>query len=762
MSLKNVNSSLLKQIGFSEEEQQVYFTILGIGSASLGEISLQTGMPLEELQPIVDELHTRGYLKRIEGKVNRYIAVEPFLKGFLFVEKEFQNDIISIENSLLNVFDTNYEELSLKMEEFKKAIPPIFDKVAEEIRNSNEKLKMDLTESIYRHSDKISNLAEKFDVALTEGFEKVVISVSNELDNLEGNISVILREESDTASERIQKFEQLTQKTIQELLDPLDAALEDFETKVPPEVKETLATNKTEITELQKNIKSLTKDNLKELVNAMKKYESEFETIIADAAKGYSEIVKGYKKEASEIIKEQQEKIQPIVDKLLKTVGNNIDMLSTESTNLKENITELANIGRFQKPSPELVQEALDRANKIDAVAQKIKEEYDQALNTYAKDIIKAIDKLIEENESELAKQEKENSKKIQALTTNLSSDWSKTAKKYEKEVNKSVKDLLKESYPRIKKTIDKTMETIKGKLEELKGKQSKTLAPLRDTIFTDIENILENLYLDSSKRLRVYSESNSKSLENIKDITTNWKYEFKNEMQELLSRPKIIASEMVGDYTSILDDFLTSLNRDQSATLDQIGDAADKFLTELKDSYTTSSNEISNRLAALIYKVNETKTYLQEITSSVDDIVPVPRPHSIIIYGNENSMTAIYDMLLRTRSTCTIVVPTIDQDFAEFLTKRISKRVRIRVLADIDQFQDEALIASLKEPGNITLWQYTMRDFYAVTRDGAEVLLAPITRDGELTSFLTEQDALVRAIQQIINASFMARSKEI
>ncbi|MHA1462780.1 MAG: hypothetical protein ACTSQ0_06915, partial [Candidatus Heimdallarchaeota archaeon] len=210
------------------------------------------------------------------------------------------------------------------------------------------------------------------------------------------------------------------------------------------------------------------------------------------------------------------------------------------------------------------------------------------------------------------------------------------------------------------------------------------------------------------------------------------------------------------------LDNYLTTLNRDQGATLDTIKKASETFLSVLKDSYTTSSNEISNRLAAIIYKVNETKTYLQEITNAVDQILPVPKPHSIIVYGNQNSMNTIYDMLLRTRSTCTVVVPTIDQYLVDLLTKQVSKRVRIRILADVDPCRDEAMVAALKSQGNITIWAYNMRDFFAVTRDGAEVLLAPVTRDGELTSFVTEQDALVRAIQQIINASFMARSKEV
>ncbi|MHA1244502.1 MAG: helix-turn-helix domain-containing protein, partial [Candidatus Heimdallarchaeota archaeon] len=172
MSLKNVESSLLKQIGFSETEQQVYLTILGIGSGSVGEVYLQTGIPLEDIQTTVNDLSSRGYLKKIEGKINRYIAVEPFLKGFLFVEKEFQNDIIGIENSLINVFDSSYEKLILKMDSFKSSITPIYDKISDELRTSNEKLKMDLTNSIYRHADKISGLTEDFDLMLTDGFSK--------------------------------------------------------------------------------------------------------------------------------------------------------------------------------------------------------------------------------------------------------------------------------------------------------------------------------------------------------------------------------------------------------------------------------------------------------------------------------------------------------------------------------------------------------------------------------------------------------------
>ncbi len=762
MSKKIVQSSLLSQIGFSENEQQVYLTILGIGNASLGEIALQTQLPLEEIQQIIQELTNRGYLKKIEGKINRYIAVEPFLKGFLFVEKEFQNDIINIENSLISSIDNNYSNLVKQMDEFRVAVEPIYNKIVEELRTSNEQLKMDLTNAIYRHSDKIANLAEDFDLLLTEGFSKAFLSISNELSNLSNEISIILREESDRATERLQKFEQLTNQTIQEMLAPIDNSIEHYKTTAANDLKTILTENKAEISALQKNVKSLTKYSIKELATALKEFEKEFNAIITKATNDYAEVLTNYRTKMKEIFKLETGKIDGIVANLIAEVGKNIDQLSIEASNLKENIDEISKVGRLKRPDPALVEEAKRRASKINELSQAIKTRYSEALNVYKKNIVEGITTLMKNSDATLSEQLKEGKTKIKNLKVKLTTKWSEISSKFEKDLNAATKDILKDASAKIATSSQQAFDVSLKNLEILKGSISEILLPLREVVFNDLEDTLENLFLDSSKRLRLHNESNNKALETIRYLTDDMKFAFKTQVQEELSKPKIIASEMISQYTNSLDSYLTTLNRDQFNTLEKISKVIDSFLSNLKDALTETSSQISNRLAGIIYKVNETKTYLQEITNAVDQIIPVPRPHSLIIYGNQNSMAAIYDMLMRTKSTCTVVMPTIDQTFVNFLVKQISKTVRIRVLADIDPFRDESLISIMKEQGNITIWQYTMRDFYAVTRDGAEVLLAPVTREGELTSFLTEQDALVRAVQQIINASFMARSKEI
>ncbi len=762
MSLKNVQSSLLSQIGFSEQEQHVYLTILGVGNASLGEIYLQTGINLDELQQVIQDLTNRGYLKKIEGKINRYIAVEPFLKGFLFVEKEFQNDIIGIENSLISVFDSSYDSLTQKMSEFKISIEPIFARIAEELRTSNEQLKMELTNSIYRHSDKISSLAEDFDLMLTDGFSKTFLSISNELSNLSNEISVILRDESDKATERLQKFEQLMNNTIQEMISPIDNAIIEYKGTIPEKLKVILEENKNEIATLQKNVKAISKFTVTELQNAIKEFENEIATISKDTTQVYTDVINNYKNASHELFDQGKNNLETATTKMLDQVGKNIDQLSTVATNLKLNVDEIAKAGLLKRPDPKMVEEAKEQADKINSLSQKIKNAYDDVMKVYQKDLIDGMNQLIKDNDSMLAKQLKDGTNQLKAIKTALNNNWAQIIKKFDLDLNNAVKDVLKDTNPKITNTSKEAMNNTFKHIDDLKTRIVQILAPLREVVFTDLEDALENLFLNSSKRLRFHNESNNKALETIRYLSDDMKFAFKSQVQEELSKPKQIASEMISEYTSTLDNYLTTLNRDQSASLDLIGKAGDTFLNTIKDSFSTSSNEISSRLAGIIYKVNETKTYLQEITDSVDQIIPVPRPHSVIIYGNQNSITSIYDMLLRTKSTCTVVVPTIDQNLVDLLTKNISKRVRIRVLADVDPFRDEALIASLKEQGNITIWQYTMRDFYAVTRDGAEVLLAPVTREGELTSFVTEQDALVRAIQQIINASFMARSKEL
>ena len=82
-----ISSSELKDIidilGLSEDEQGVvYINLLSLGMATLGQLSLVSGIDFIQTQEALNVLIGSNLVKRIPGKVGRYIALQPFLKAF--------------------------------------------------------------------------------------------------------------------------------------------------------------------------------------------------------------------------------------------------------------------------------------------------------------------------------------------------------------------------------------------------------------------------------------------------------------------------------------------------------------------------------------------------------------------------------------------------------------------------------------------------------------------------------------------------------
>ncbi|MCK5047657.1 MAG: hypothetical protein KAS22_13810, partial [Candidatus Heimdallarchaeota archaeon] len=357
---------------------------------------------------------------------------------------------------------------------------------------------------------------------------------------------------------------------------------------------------------LQKNVKAITKFSITELQKALKEFEAVLSTITKDTTQIYTSVISNYKKASRELFDQEKGKLEAATANMIDQVGKNIDKLAAESTSLKENIDEIAKAGLLKRPDPKIVQEAKEQADRIDSLSQKIKSSYDGVMKVYQKEIIDGMNQLIKNNDSMLTKQLKEGTTQLKTIKSNLNTKWTAIARKFEQDINSAVKDVLKETSPKIISTAKEAVTNALKHVEGLKEGISHILAPLRDVVFTDLEDTLENHFLNSSKRLRMHNESNNKALETIRYLSDDMKFAFKTQVQEELSKPKLIASEMISEYTSTLDNYLTTLNRDQSASLDLISKAGETFLLTIKDSFSTSSNEISSRLAGIIYKVNE------------------------------------------------------------------------------------------------------------------------------------------------------------
>ncbi len=143
MSKKEVSSDYLRARGLSEQEINVYSTVLGLGSATIGEINLAIKMELPEIYVQIKQLEEIGYIKQIPGKIPRYIAMEPFLKDYAQVTSEVKLGLIKIRDN----FKAQASEFDTKI---KTIVPGLSDFCEREkqVRVSESWKKMDRLEEI--------------------------------------------------------------------------------------------------------------------------------------------------------------------------------------------------------------------------------------------------------------------------------------------------------------------------------------------------------------------------------------------------------------------------------------------------------------------------------------------------------------------------------------------------------------------------------------------------------------------------------------
>ena len=90
------NSEILSKI-LDEEQYDVYLSVYSMGSvASIGQISLITGLDLLKVSKVVEDLINLGLLKKVEGLMPRYIALHSHLLSTVELDKNFRYEMLNL------------------------------------------------------------------------------------------------------------------------------------------------------------------------------------------------------------------------------------------------------------------------------------------------------------------------------------------------------------------------------------------------------------------------------------------------------------------------------------------------------------------------------------------------------------------------------------------------------------------------------------------------------------------------------------------
>ena len=116
MSIQN-NSTLLKQLGFSSVESDIYITLLEHGELTGYQIAKHLGIARSSVYPGLDSLYAKGVIILIPGDTSIYTAVDPE-KVISRLKKNFHDSAESVLKSLRTISKNKSENRFLNIEGF--------------------------------------------------------------------------------------------------------------------------------------------------------------------------------------------------------------------------------------------------------------------------------------------------------------------------------------------------------------------------------------------------------------------------------------------------------------------------------------------------------------------------------------------------------------------------------------------------------------------------------------------------------------------
>ena len=199
MSKKEVSSDYLRARGLSENEILVYSTVLGLGSATVGEINLAITMELPEIYIQLRQLQEINYIKQIPSKVPRYVVMEPFLKDYVQLTNEMKLGLINIKDNFIaragefvtkintivpGLSDFCHHEKDAKLESSNRRVDRLEENIKQLLDNSYLQLNHLGTTLATWPSDSIEKTLPAFEDDLENSKDTFVSAISKYADSL--------------------------------------------------------------------------------------------------------------------------------------------------------------------------------------------------------------------------------------------------------------------------------------------------------------------------------------------------------------------------------------------------------------------------------------------------------------------------------------------------------------------------------------------------------------------------------------------------
>ncbi|TFG08498.1 MAG: hypothetical protein EU539_02100 [Promethearchaeota archaeon] len=749
MSLKEFTKEVFTRYGLTEEDIKVYLMYLRTPRATLSEayLSFDEGeIEYARVEEITNMLVEKKFLKKIEGVIDRYIPLEPYFELFTNESGIFRNEIAKIKDDVLADQSNRFEKLESIQN---KSIGEVESAVSNQVElffNDSDNKNSSKTERINKATNRFSETSK----ALEASLHGICDTVNSELKK----ISQSFVDENETA---INRAKEDLNALISELLEDISTRVKNLDTELKKDLDGHVDRHRTIANELKPKMEQI-----------LEKYLERMDKVINDLKNRISRLLDEHITQIKSTTGRVESDIHSKMDDRHMKLREQINSYRDRALNLLENLLTTAN--KFSNFSEEMAnqgifffkskrQKYVDRWKVIEedvaSVSRTFKDKYMDDCNLYIKDTQSTVeevksditDVMAKENDSIAAESkdldkraQEEISAELEALATDMAGEIDNTLKA-------GIKDCQDTSI-KLKDSLESSLKQHKRQYDEVIDRHKEDNLKRYTNFDSDIKTKNENWTKNVDSKINGGKKEVSQNIDSEIDL---WNQESSDMDQTLID----MLEDHKSKYESNAGNLQNSLSNTTRETIQNIKDAIADFTLQFMNSIDDATE---------LAEINEEKLKdIHEASSSIPEISEVTTWHTI---GLDSLIAAARDAIYKTKSSIIIVmpvvIPEILQIISEFAYQRKAARFMITSHWDMQAYGD--IIKKMLQLGNIQFRNLASPgEYFAVTRDAEEVILAPYTsEESEMISIVSNHPAYAKLYSQFIGPIFQASSRPV
>ncbi len=750
MSLKDFTKEIFTRYGFTEDNINIYLVYLRVPRATPSEVYLTLNEEHEDLTyntvlEITKWLVEKGFLKRVEGIVDRYIPLEPFFELFTNEAENFRNEIAKIKDNILTDQSKRFEKLeSIQNKSIKEVEDAVTNQINAFFEDSDTKNKT--------KQNQIDNATKRF----TETSKVLESNINSIADTLNSDLKSV----SETS---ISTNEAEINKTKENLIDIISDLLSDFSTRVENLDKE-LKINLDEHVERHKNISNQLKPKMEQI---LEKYLERMDKVIADLKIKISNILKEHTNHLKNTTDILQTNLKATADERYRELTDQTNEFKSTTLTLIDNLLEHAN--RFTDFSADLAKKGFFWVGKkvkykarhkttlenVLKYTEPMKEDFSNSCDNYitstrgTTDQIKSdvTDIIVKENTGLATETNDLDYKAQETINTQLETLATDMAGEIDNTLQSGVKD-CSDTTIKLNDSLESSLKTHHRQYED-------SISTHKDSSlkhYTDFDSEIKKINIDWTREIdNLLANGKRDFSDKIDSEIRLWDAESKDMNNNLM--------DMLADHKSKYEEngktLQNSLSTTTKDTIQNIKDAIADFTLEFMNSIDDGTEFAEN---------NEDK--LKDIHAASSAIPDLAKVTTWPVVGKDAMVAAIKDAVYRVKSSIIIVtpyvVPEILQVVSEYAFQKKAVRFMLTSRWELDKYS--GIIAKMRQLGNIQFRQLqTPGKYFAVTRDAEEVILAPaVEKESEMIAIVSNQEGYAKLYSEFIGPIFLSSSRPI